>query len=164
MPTVHEMEDQVELELPMQDGMSDFRSHWRLFIPTLVIFLAYGLCLAYLWATGRVDSGLFRMFAIVTAVGVPLLAAHAFLRFETVCVRLEDDCIKARPGWPKDKSIEIPNELVTDIFVKRGLAGRLMGGDTLIIETGTGTQIAIADLEDPEGVVNQFKSKANRTS
>lgn len=161
MPSLHEIEDTCELELP-EDGQSmDFRSHWQLFVPTLVILLSYVLCLLYLWLTGRSDSALFRLAALVAGVGVPLLAAHAFLRYETVQVRLDPDAVKFHPGWPKDKAIEVPNDLITAMRVKRGLAGTLLGGGTLIIETAEGTKAAIADLRDPDRIVENFERSRN---
>lgn len=153
MPVVHEIKDDVSLELPDDEGSVSFRAHWQIFVPTIVILISYGLSMLYLWATNRVDTNLFRLFAIVAAVGVPLLAAHAFLRFETVRVKLLKNAIQYHPGWPKHMAQEIPMELIEILKVKRGLAGRLMGGGTLIIHTSTGSKIAIADLKDPDKIL-----------
>ncbi len=157
MPNLQEIENTGELELPDGDDTLDFRSHWQLFAPTFVILVSYLLCLLYLWITGRSDSALFRLSALVAGVGVPLLAAHAFLRFETVRVRLGPEMVKFHPGWPKDKLIEIPNEEITSMTVKRGLSGFLLGGGTLIIETSEGFRTAIADLRDPDAIVRNFE-------
>lgn len=156
MPNLHEMEDTIELELPDQGGSKDFRSHWQLFVPTLIILVSYTLCLLYLWLTNRSDSALFRLAALVAGVGVPLLAAHAFLRYETVRVRLGQHAVKVHPGWPKNKGLEIPNDLILEMSVKRGLYGSLMGGGTLIIATSEGTRTAIPDLKNPEVIVELF--------
>jgi len=156
MPPLQEVEDHVELELAPQDGVSVFRPHWQIFIPTVIVLIGYGLSLLYLWATGRSDTALFRLCAIIAAVGVPLLAAHAFLRFETVRVQLKDASLCYHPGWPKDRMLEIPHELIETIRVKRGLAGRLFGGGTLVIDTSTGGKIAVADLRDPDAIIQQL--------
>jgi uncharacterized membrane protein YdbT with pleckstrin-like domain len=158
MPNLHEIEDTMELELPDQGGSKDFRSHWQLFVPTLVILISYALCLLYLWLTNRSDTALFRLAALVAGVGVPLLAAHAFLRYETVRVRLGQNSVKVHPGWPKNKGLEIPNDLIMGMSIKRGLYGRMMGGGTLIIETSEGTRTAIPDLKDPEAIVEVFNT------
>jgi uncharacterized membrane protein YdbT with pleckstrin-like domain len=162
LPNLHEMEDTLELELPDDGPSRDFRSHWQLFIPTLIILISYALCLLYLWATNRTDTALFRLAALVAGVGVPLLAAHAFLRYETVRVRLGQKAVKLHPGWPKNRGIEIPNELIMAMKVKRGLFGRLMGGGTLIIATSEGTRTAIPDLKEPEKIIEMFET--NRTA
>jgi membrane protein YdbS with pleckstrin-like domain len=156
MPALHEIEDQVELEIVPEDGVSVFRPHWQIFVPTAVVLIGYGFSLLYLWASGRSDSALFRLCAIIAAVGVPLLAAHAFLRYETVRVQLKKASLCYHPGWPKDRMLEIPHELIETIRVKRGLAGRLFGGGTLVITTSTGGKIAIADLRDPDGIIDHF--------
>jgi membrane protein YdbS with pleckstrin-like domain len=157
MAVVHEVEDGIELELPLDDAPVTYRCHWQLFIPTIVVVLGYGFALWYLWMTGRSGGSLFRLFAIVMAIGVPLLAAHAFLRYETVRVQLLADRLRYHPGWPKDMAIEIPIELITGMNVKRGLSGRLFGGGTLIIHTSTGHKTAIADLKNPSEIIANFE-------
>ena len=158
MPNLHELEDTMDLELPDHGESQDFRSHWKLFLPTLVIFISYVLSLLYLWATGRSDSGLFRLAALVAGVGVPLLAAHAFLRYETVRLRIYRNVVKVHPGWPKNRALEIPHELITDMAIKRGLSGRLMGGGTLIISTSVGTKMAVPDLKEPDRILETFEA------
>lgn len=158
MSNLHEIKDTIELELPDHNASRDFRSHWQLFVPTLIILISYTLCLLYLWLTNRSDTGLFRLAALVAGVGVPLLAAHAFLRYETVRVRLGKRAVKVHQGWPKNSGIEIPNELVMNMTVKRGFFGRIMGGGTLIIATSEGTRTAIPDLKDPDLIVEIFST------
>lgn len=157
-PTVHEVEDRVELELPAEGTNAIFTAHWQIFFPTVLIFLLYGAAVLVLWANGRSDTALFRLFALVVGVGVPLLAAHAFLRYSTVRIQLREGLLRYHPGWPKDTPTEIPQELIDRVFVKRGLAGRLMGGGTVVIVTTAGNRIAIADLRDPEAVVRSFNA------
>jgi membrane protein YdbS with pleckstrin-like domain len=159
MAVVHEVEDGIDLELPEAGAPVTYRCHWQLFVPTIIVLAGYGFALWYLWMTGRSDLSLFRLFAIVMAVGVPLLAAHAFLRYETVRVQLLPATLRYHPGWPKDMAIEIPRELITGLYVKRGLAGRLFGGGTLIIKTSTGNRIAIADLKNPQDIVSHFEDE-----
>ena len=125
-------------------------------VPTLVILIGYGLSLLYLWATGRADGALFRLCAIVAAVGVPLLAAHAFLRYETVRVRLYKDRLRYHPGWPKDRVREVPGDLISSVRVKRGLGGRLFGGGTVVIGLSAGGRIAIADLSRPDELAREI--------
>ena len=156
MPTLHEIENEIELELAPEDGVSVFKPHWQIFVPTIIVLAGYGLSLIYLWMTGRTDTAIFRLFAIVAAIGVPLLAAHAFLRYETVRVQLKKNSLCYHPGWPKDRMLEIPHELIEAIRVKRGLAGRLFGGGTIVIRTSTGGKIAIADLRHPNAIVEHF--------
>ncbi len=156
MASLNEIDEEIEVELEAAGSGDLFKPHWQIFMPTLVILLSYCASMLYLWATGRADSALFRLFAIVAAVGVPLLAAHAFLRFETVRVLLKPQSLCYHPGWPKDRMLEIPHKLIERIFVKRGLAGKLFGGGTIVIETSTGGRIAIADLRDPDAIIDRF--------
>lgn len=150
---VREIEDAVDLELPTTTDHPEFKAHWQVFAPTVAIFLLYSGGLIWMWFSGRHDTALFRLFAIVLAVGVPILTVHAFLRYETVRVRVAGGKLMHHPGWPRDTPIEVPREAVSRIIVKRGLSGRMFGGGTLVIETITGNKIAIADLARPEAII-----------
>lgn len=154
-----ELDDDGGLELPDAEGSVDFRSDWKIFIPTIVILISYGLSMLYLWATGRVDGALFRLAALIAGIGVPLLAAHAFLRLETICVRFFDDSIHFHEGWPKKNATIIPYDLITKLSVKRGIFGNLFGGGTLIITTKGGVKTAISDLKSPDAAVSVFEEK-----
>ena len=137
---------------PLMPEHPVFKAHWQVFAPTVAIFLLYGGGLIWMWLTGREDSALFRLFAVILAVGVPILTVHAFLRYETVRVRVSGGKLLHHPGWPKDMPIEVPASVISRIEVKRGLSGRLFGGGTLVIETTTGNRIAIADLAEPDQI------------
>lgn len=158
MNAIRELENRSELELPRSSAPDLFRSHWQIFVPTLIIVAGYGLGLVYFWFTGKTETALFRLFAIILAVGTPLLAAHAFLRYQTVRVRVKPNCIRYHPGWPKDTAVEIPNDLIARLYVKYGLAGGLVRSGTLVIETIAGGRVAIADLKDPERAVEAFNN------
>lgn len=154
---IEEMEDAGGLEVPDQTGGTDHRADWKIFLPTIIIMIGYGASMLYLWLTGRADSALFRLAALVAGLGVPLLAAHAFLRLETLCVRLQKDRMRFHRGWPKGNATEIPYSLIKKLEVKRGLSGRIFGGGTLIIHTRGGLKTSISDLKDPLAVVEHYE-------
>lgn len=156
---IKELEDDGGLEIPDEFGSADFRSDWKIFTPTLVILVSYGISMLYLWAAGRADGALFRLAAIIAGIGVPLLAAHALLRLETICVRLLGDSIQFHRGWPKKNATNIPYDLITNLKVKRGIFGGLFGGGTLVIMTKGGAKIAISDLKYPDQVIALFDEK-----
>ncbi len=131
-------------------GIPLFAAHWHLFIPTVVIAVMYSLAWVALALLGRMDTAVARMFVVVMAVGVPLLAVHAFLRFQTIRLQISDAHILCHPGWPKDMPIELAPELITQVVVKRGLSGRLFGGGTVVLHLSTGSNVVIADLGDPD--------------
>ena len=109
--------------------------------------------------SGRSDGSLFRLFALILGIGVPLMAVHAFLRYETVRVRFGQEGLRYHAGWPQDAAMEIPYELITKLSIRRGISGRLLGGGTVVIETLTGMKKSIADLKDPEGLVDEFSRR-----
>lgn len=156
MPSVHEVTNKSSLEAPANAKSGIFRSHWQVFVPTIVVIAIYGTALLWLWSEGRSGSGLFRLSALVLAVGAPLLATHAFLRYQTVRVRIKRDRLLYHQGWPKDTVVEIPYELIAKLYVKRGLGGRLLRSGTLIIETIAGNRVAIPDLKKPGRIVEAF--------
>jgi membrane protein YdbS with pleckstrin-like domain len=96
------------------------------------------------------DTNLARLFIVVMAVFVPLLAAHAFLRYQTIRVQVNEDCLFCHPGWPKDLPLEVPIAMIEDVVVKRGLSGRLFGGGTLVLHLVAENKVVIADLAEPD--------------
>ena len=157
LPHISEIEDSAELEVSDQMGRPTYHSHRQLFVPTIIILCLYSGGLLVLWSIDMTSSALFRMFALVLGIGVPLLGAHAFLRYETVRLQFLKDRLRVHPGWPKDAPIEIPYDLVSSLKVKRGLSGRLFGGGTIIIELTTGSKIAIADLKRPLDALAEYQ-------
>jgi len=131
-------------------GVPLFTAHWHLFIPTIVIAMIYSVAWLVLVALGRIDTAIARLFVIVMAIGVPLLIAHAFLRYQTIRLQINEAGVLCHPGWPKEMLIEIDAGLIEKVVVKRGLAGRLFGGGTLVLHLATGSKVVIADLGDPD--------------
>lgn len=131
-------------------GIPLFSAHWHIFAPTIIILIAYSFSWLLLAMADMSDSNLARLFIVVMAVFVPLLAAHAFLRYQTIRVQVNDDCLFCHPGWPKDLPIEVPISMVKSVTVKRGLSGRLFGGGTLVLQLVAENKIIIADLAEPE--------------
>ncbi len=133
-----------------RSGVPLFSAHWHLFVPTTVIAILYAAMWIVLVAVGKIDSNLARMFVIVMAVGVPLLTAHAFLRYQTIRLQVNENNVLCHPGWPKDQPVEITPDLISSIVVKRGLSGLVFGGGTLVMSLTTGSKMVIADLDKPE--------------
>ena len=106
---------------------------------------------------GRLDSSLAKLFLIVLAVGVPLLAIHAFLRFNTARIQVADDHVRYHRGWPQRFPRDLPFVLIDQVYVRRGLAGRLFGGGTLAMRLTTGDRVYVPDLKDPEAACSELK-------
>lgn len=143
VPHMRTLDDPSELE-NARDRV--YRARWQLFLPTIAIALLYGAAWVYLNNEGRSDSALARLSVIIIAVGVPGLAVHAFLRFQTIRLQLLPTCIRYHPGWPKDVPVDLPYELLEKVRVKRGLIGFLTGSGTLVFHLTTGEKVAIADV------------------
>ena len=139
------------------EGIPLFTAHWHLFMPTVVIAVLYSICWAILVSIGMIDAALARMVVIVMAIGVPLLAAHAFLRYQTIRLQVSDSHVYCHPGWPKDLPIDLPVHIIREVRVKRGLSGRLFGGGTIVMDLTTGTKIVIADLGEPDAAKNEIE-------
>jgi len=149
-PGYYDVESFNILERPeaKSAGVPLYIAHWHIFIPTIVISIIYLLAWVALHELGMGDSGLARICFIVISVGAPFLGAFAFLRYQTIRVQVNESDIICHPGWPKDLPIDVPISIISKINVRRGLAGRLFGGGTLILELTTGSSIAIPDLKD----------------
>ena len=149
VPHVREVEDVAGFEAAPAAQGHVHRARWQIFAPTLAIGALYAGLWAWLYANGLGGGSIARLVLLVIAVGVPLLAAHAFLRFETIRVQVLDGGVRYHPGWPKDMPVDMPFELIERIEVKRGLSGRMLGGGTLVMQLTTGERVAIADLAHP---------------
>lgn len=131
-------------------GIPLFTAHWHIFVPTIAIAILYSFAWIVLAALGKSDSGLARLFIVVMAIGVPILAAHAFLRYQTIRLQVCDGHAFCHPGWPKDLPVDVPLQMVKDVKVRRGLAGRIFGGGTVIIELITEGKVVVTDLAEPQ--------------
>jgi len=129
-------------------GVPLFIAHWHIFIPTIVITIIYFIAWIVLHASGMGSSGLARICFIVIAIGAPFLGAYAFLRYQTIRVQINENDIICHPGWPKDLPIDVPISIISKVRVRRGLAGRLFGGGTLLLQLTTGSTVSIPDLRD----------------
>lgn len=140
----------LEHKEALNEGIPHYTAHWHIFIPTVVIAILYSGAWITLAMLGKSDSGMARLFIVVMAVGVPLLAAHAFLRFETIRLQISDGRVLCHTGWPRDLPIKVPLQVIREMRVRRGLAGTLFGGGTLILELIPKGKISVTDLDDPE--------------
>ena len=151
VPHAHKLEDADIFEPDQAEPGTIFRPRWQLFLPTLAIAALYSMAWTWLVLEERGGGALARLFLIVMAIGVPLLAAHAFLRYQTIRVQVLNDAVRYHPGWPRDLPIDMPLDLIDRVRVKRGLSGLLFGGGTLVMDLTTGEKAAVADLYDPQG-------------
>ena len=150
VPHAHKLEDADIFEPDQAEPGTIFRPRWQLFLPTLAIAALYSMAWTWLVLEERGGGALARLFLIVMAIGVPLLAAHAFLRYQTIRVQVLNDAVRYHPGWPRDLPIDMPLALIDRVSVKRGISGMIFGGGTLVMELTTGERAAVADLADPE--------------
>ncbi|GIL02963.1 MAG: hypothetical protein BroJett030_28620 [Alphaproteobacteria bacterium] len=159
VPHVHVVEDVAVFELDDAAAVPVYRARWQLFLPTAAIALLYAAAWTYLYSTGRSDFALARLVIIVMAIGVPLLAAHAFLRYATIRLQVLANAVRYHPGWPRDLPVDMPFELIERVRVKRGLSGLIFGGGTLVMDLTTGAKAAVADLADPDGARAQVEKR-----
>lgn len=131
-------------------GIPFFSAHWHLFVPTIVIAVLYTSAWLILAILGHSDAAIARLFVVVMAVGVPLLAVHAFLRFETIRLQINEGKIQLHTGWPRELPIEVSAEMIREVQVKRGLSGSVFGGGTLVLDVIPDSRIVVADLGEPD--------------
>ena len=139
-------------------GVPLFSAHWHIFAPTIIILVCYAFSWMLLAIAGKSDSNLARLFIVVMSVFVPLLAAHAFLRYQTIRLQVNEECLLCHPGWPKDLPIEVPLMIVKKVVVKRGLSGRLFGGGTVVLHLSAENKVVVADLADPDAAKQSIDS------
>jgi len=161
---VFEADDNLILEKDeaLVQGVPLFTSHWHIFIPTLVIMVTYSVSWLLLAMAGKSDTHLARLFIVVMAVFVPLLAAHAFLRYQTIRLQVCETSVACHSGWPKDYPVEIPFGMIDNVVIRRGLSGRLFGGGTLVLQLPADNKVVVTDLADPEGAANAIEEAVGK--
>ncbi|MEL7429065.1 MAG: PH domain-containing protein, partial [Pseudomonadota bacterium] len=122
----------------------------QIFVPSLMICILYVAVWAILFFMGQATFGTGRLFIITMAIITPLLAAWAFLKYQTIRLQVSDGHLYIHPGWPREMPIDIPREMVETVSVQRGLIGRIFGGGTLVITMTDGRAFVLRDLSHPE--------------
>ena len=163
IPHAHLVRDVAGFELDEGVSQPSFRARWQIFLPTAAVGVIYAAAWLYLGNSGKDTHELMRLIFIVMSVGVPLLAAHAFLRFQTVRVQVLANAVRYHPGWPRDVPIDMPLDLIDRVRVRRGLAGLVFGGGTLVMDLTTGQKATIADLGDPSGAREAIEVRMNES-
>jgi membrane protein YdbS with pleckstrin-like domain len=137
------------LEADSQEPLQKYRAHWHIFVPTAIIWLLYMVGWITLYFLDMSGGSLARLFIVVLAVGVPLLFAHAFLRYQTISIEIYETHLQYHTGWPRAEPVMLPYGLISKINYSRGLSGRMFGGGTVILKLLAGEAIGIADVEKP---------------
>ncbi len=139
-----------------REALHSYRAHWHIFVPTVVISVLYLVGWVILYFMELSGGNLARLFIVVLAVGVPLLFANAFLRYQTIAIELFESHLKYHTGWPKAEPVVLPYAIVDNVRYSRGLSGRLFGGGTVIVQLLAGEAIGIADVEKPEDAAEKI--------
>ncbi|MGI9412881.1 MAG: PH domain-containing protein [Hyphomicrobiales bacterium] len=147
---------------PGRDGVPGdhrVRTHRVVFLPSLVVALLYGGL--WLWYSGgTATDGVARAALLVLAVGVPLLIAHAAIRYYGAEIVVRGDEIIARPGLPKRSEIKVLIGDVREVAIRRGLIGRVFDVGTVVLTDRSGRSVTVPDLAGPQRVVEIVKAGA----
>ena len=139
-------------------------THWTVFLPSLVIALLYGGLWAW-FSGGEAADGLARVALLVVAVGVPMLLAHAAVRFVGAEIVLRKETLTARPGVPKRTETRVRVDDVVKVSIRRGLIGRVFDVGTVILTDRSGLSVTVPDMAAPSHVaeyVEKFGSGVSR--
>jgi|GEM_PF-4495414 len=127
-----------------------YKAHWQIFVPTFVICLLYVVGWVTLFYLGQSGDSLARLLIVVLAVGVPILFAYAFLRYQTISLELFDNNLRYHKGWPQADPVVISYTQVKKVIFSKGFFGRLFGGGTVMLQMDKGVVIRIADVSRPD--------------
>lgn len=141
------------------------RPFWRasaaaLFLPTVVVAGGYAALWLYLMQDGRGSGNLARVSLAVLAIGVPCLLAHAGLRWSTTRLTLRGSHLEAHPGFPARDPVIVAYASITGLRIRRGLAGRLTGAGSLIIERDPEAPVVVSGLTDAEKALSETMRRA----
>ena len=131
-------------------GIPLFVAHWQIFAPTLLICVLYLVVWGLLLSLGEAGQGNGRVFIIAMAMITPILAAWAFLKYQTIRLQISDNHLYVHLGWPREMPVDIPLTAVDSLSVRRGVVGRMFGGGSLHITLTDGRIVKVRDLSHPE--------------
>lgn len=153
---VLENETQAETSLILEkyearnQGVPLFAAHWYIFVPTFFIIMTYALSWILLSSFGMSNTNLGRLFIIVMSVFVPLLAAYAFLKFQTIRLQVNETSLSCHLGWPRDLSLEVSFSEIEKVTIKRGFSAKLFDQGSIVLKLKSGDDIAITNIAKPE--------------
>lgn len=133
--------------------------------PVLVFLVCLGVCL-YLFIT----QDFFRQKWALVGCIVFLALLLAWLLWRIVdwlhaVVVLTDERIVYQTGLVRRFSHEIPLSRVSDIYLYKGIIGRIIGMGDMVIEMTNGASVPLVKMPDPEGletdIMSQLKRKAS---
>lgn len=133
-------------------GASLFTAHWSVLVPTLVLTIVFGILWYALTATGQSATFIGRFFIVAMAILLPLLAATAFLRFQTTRLQISGDKIAVHEGNLMGNLVEIDSGMIENVTVEP----MLMGGGTISIESGQGTIAVLRNLANAEAAKKEL--------
>jgi membrane protein YdbS with pleckstrin-like domain len=140
-------------------GVKIYTAHWQLFLPVFFFLFLYALIWLMLSITGQSTSFSARFFIVGAAILLPLLAASAFLKFQTIRLQISEDSIAFSPGWPVDHLSVIKPEDIRNVEVSvSGLSALLGGGNLLIRLVDDNEEIVIPKLADPYGALSAIQN------
>ena len=134
-------------------------SRLALYLPAAVIFAGYGVLLTVLVVLGKADGAIARLCLVVLTLAIPFLVAHASLRLVTARLVALPHTLHLHPGFPRNDRFEIPYALIASMRVRHGIAGRLLGSATLVLELADGQVLAACDLADAEGAMTAIAAR-----
>ena len=152
-----QLKDRKANEEPI--ALETFKAHWHIFVPTIIIAILYIIGWLVMFFLGMAGGGLARLFIVVLAIGVPILFAHAFLRYQTITIELFEDYLQYHTGWPRSEPVKLPYGMINAAKSTRGLSGRLFGGGTVVLGLIGGGVVGIADVETPRQITAQINNQ-----
>lgn len=136
-----------------------YEVHWAVFLPTGVIAVLYlGLWFWFTEVHGT-SGGMSRVALLVLAVGVPLLVAHAGLRYVNGRLELMEEELIACPGWPVRRERHVAYRHIADVKLRRGLIGRVLDVGSLVIVDRNGDKTVMPDLSAPRDVFDTLSAR-----
>lgn len=138
------------------EGVLLFTAHWHIFVPSLLIAMLSALIVAALVLSGQDKLYFARLFFVSAAVAVPVLIAWAFLRFQTICLQINDGKVSFHSGWPKSEPDAVLLDDVIAVNARIGTLAKTFGGGDLELQTEHGMTV-IRDLAQPQQAADAIR-------
>ena len=137
---------------------TQYRAHWTIFLPALVIIALYGGIWLISLGLGRGEGGLARLALQVAILGGPLLLLHAYLRYHFLGLVVGRRELRYRRGWVRPKWRRVA---IAEIVSARGGHNLFSGGSNagpLVLTLRDGRRLRLDDMEravEAAGQINQ---------
>lgn len=140
------------------------RTHWSVYLPTLVIVLGWGGVLLWAELHRPALETLRQLALVIEGAGVPLLLVSAWQRARRTGLVVTGTRFRASAGWLRAHYLEGDIADVVSMSVRQSGLQKKLGAGSIDIRLRDGRVLSLDDIASPESVVRDIRRPAPMSS